>query len=373
VAGAVVLSVGLGAFGVLRETGHGPATAGTVTSPVPQPGVVAGGPAAATSSVTASPSPTPTAAAGALELGEQPFHWPSSVWDQTVGTAPVAANSDAEVADLIGQVSAVYGGIAALNVSAYNVSAVTAPPGQARVDVAWTNCQHKNYTPTGLLGPGGQFTGVPIPADAIPAAGTDSELTIWSPSTDQLWEFWQLHRTGTGWSACWGGRIDDVAKSPGYFTDGFGASATGLATVGGMVSIAEARRGVIDHALALAITNPAPWNDVSWPAQRSDGSPGSTGVIAEGTRFRLDPKVDVAALHLTPLAAAIARAAQTYGFIVSDKASAVSVVAQSGAVEQAQTGSNPWSSILGATKSYEALRGFPWQDLQALPADYGRD
>ncbi len=377
-AGALTVCVGLAGLGAVRD--HRDAAAGTAgsaqrpsTTPMTTT-TTTGGPGASPSAPVQAGHPHAGAPAvpAALDVGRAPFRWPSSVWARRVDTAPVATDSDALVGDLMGQVAQAYGGIAAFNVSGYNVSAVTAAPGQARVTVHWDNCQHKPYTPPGLLGPGGQFDRVPIPDTAIPAAGSDAELTVLSPSTDQLWEFWQLHRTGRRWSACWGGRIDHVSRSPGYFANGFGASATGLATVGGMVSVAEGRSGVIDHALALAVTDPAPWDHVSWPAQRSDGSPGSTGLIAEGTRFRLDPHLDVRALGLSPLATAIARAAQRYGFVVSDKASAVSVIAQNGALAQLRTGANPWQAILAGTPSYEVLRHFPWEHLQALPADYGR-
>jgi len=377
-AGALTVCVGLAGLGAVRD--HRDA-AGGAAGGAARPAAstttrtTTSGPGAAPSASASSSSATHAGAAAvpaALDVGRAPFRWPSSVWARRVDTAPVATDSDALVGDLVGQVTQAYGGIAAFNVSGYNVSAVTAAPGQPRVTVHWDNCQHKPYTPPGLLGPGGQFDRVPIPATAIPAAGSDAELTVLSPATDQLWEFWQLHRSGRRWSACWGGRIDHVSSSPGYFADGFGASATGLATVGGMVSVAEARSGVIDHALALAVTNPAPWDHVSWPAQRSDGSPGSTGLIAEGTRFRLDPRLDVATLGLSPLATAIARAAQRYGFVVSDKASAVSMIAQNGALAQLRTGANPWQAILAGTPSYEILRHFPWQRLQALPEGYGR-
>ena len=63
------------------------------------------------------------------------------------------------------------------------------------------------------------------------------------------------------------------------------------------------------------------------PAQRSDGSNRSDDAIPAGTRLRLDPSVDVADLGLSPVAAMIARAAQTYGFIVTDKSAAVAVTA----------------------------------------------
>ena len=48
---------------------------------------------------------------------------------------------------------------------------------------------------------------------------------------------------------------------------------------------------------------------VPWPAQRSDGDAVGPDVIPEGTRFRLDPLIDVDALHQTLGDAAASRAA----------------------------------------------------------------
>lgn len=312
---------------------------------------------------------TTTAGVGAIDAGRASFTWPGSVWDVRVGNAPVEPDSTHLAAELAAQVGGKFGP-AAFNVWKYNTSIVTAGPDQQRVDVAFDNCQDKSSVPHGLLGAGGQFTDVPLPPDAAPAAGTDGELTVYSPSADTLWEFWKLHRTkatGSGWAACWGGRLDHVSASPGYFTNGFGASASGLAIIGGAVNIAEARSGHIDHALALAIPDPAPWREVTWPAQRSDGSSGSRSSIAEGTRFRLDPSIDVNSLNLTPLAKMIALAAQQYGFIVSDKSGAVSVIAQDGTSAVTKSGGNPWTKLLDGTPSYKILDGFPWSSLQVVP------
>ncbi|MDQ1485819.1 MAG: hypothetical protein QOJ62_1512 [Actinomycetota bacterium] len=295
-----------------------------------------------------------------------------TVWRAQVASAPLAVNSSTLVGALASQVSSRFGGIAAFNVWRYNTSVYTASASTPLVDVGWDNCQRKPSVPAGLLGAGGQFTGVPIPAGAVPAAGTDAELSVYSPRTDQLWEFWKANHRADGWHACWGGRIDHASTSSGFFAGGFGASASGLAISGGMVSLADVQRGSIDHALALAIVDPAPWKIVSWPAQRSDGSSSSRSPIAEGTRFRLDPTVDVEALALTPVAKMVAKAAQKYGFIVTDKAGAVSVVAESGAGVKATTGTDPWNAIMGSTPSYQIMRNFPWDKLQALPRNYGK-
>jgi hypothetical protein len=349
-------------------TGGSKTTAKAPTTKKPKP--------SKTPSRSATTGIAPGAAAAALALPYAPLGGPfgaSSVWKQNISTAPLAANSAAEIANLVPQVTSLYGGIAAFNVNQYNTTFYTATAATPKVDVGFNNCQNKPSTPTGLLGPGGEFSQVPIPANAVPATGTDGELTIWSPSSDQLWEFWVAQRDANGnWTACWGGRIDHVSSSPGYFSNGYGASASGLAISGGMIEIEDARAGVINHALALAIPSPAIWSDVSWPAQRSDGGSTDSAAIPEGTRLRLDPSINVDALPLTPIAKLVAKAAQKYGFIVTDSSGAVAVVAESGAADQKLTGVNPWAAFMGSTPDYLTMRNFPWASLQALPKNYGQ-
>jgi hypothetical protein len=297
---------------------------------------------------------------------------PTSVWRQSIRSAPTAGNSAALVANLARQAASQYGGVAAFNNGAYGETYYTVGATQGRVDVRWDDCQHKGYTPPGLLGPGGQFTSVPIPSDARPSTGTDHALSIYQPATDTLWAFWITVQRSDGWHACWGGRIDRASTSPGWFGKGFGVSATGLAPQGGTVNIKDVQAGSINHALALQVVTAASWTNLSWPAQRSDGSSTAADAIPEGTRFRLDPRVNVDALRLSPVAAMIARAAQTYGFIVTDRAGCVSIVAEDGGPAQAATGVNPWKASLGGVASYAVMAGFPWASLQALPKDYGK-
>ena len=322
--------------------------------------------------VAAPTTASEAAAAPASALASYPFG-PTSVWRDSVTSAPVARTSAAQVAHLTGTVTDRYGGVAAFNNHSYANSYYVATATTPRVDVAFDDCQGKGYVPTGLTGPGGQFTGVPIPAGAVPAAGTDKALSVYSPATDQLWEFWLAERDAAGrWRACWGGRIDAASKSPGYFPGTFGATATGLSHTAGMVSLADVRSGRIEHALSLAIPEPAAAPSRSWPAQRTDGVSTHPSAVPEGTRLRLDPAVDVAALGLHPVAAMIARAAQQHGFIVTDRAGAVAITAESGEATRRATGVNPWDSLLGGTPDYAVMKGFPWHRLQALPKDHGK-
>jgi hypothetical protein len=285
----------------------------------------------------------------------------------------VAADSAATVAYLAASVTDRYGGVAAFNAGRFSNSFYVVDAATPRVDVAFDDCQGKGYLPDGLTGPGGQFSDVPVPAVAVAAPGTDKMMSIWSPASDQLWEFWRMERGADGqWMACWGGRIDRVSASPGYFSGRFGATATGLSATGGMVSLGDVRAGRIDHALSLVVPHAATYRRVSWPAQRSDGEDPNPAAVPEGSRLRLDPSVDVGSLGLSPVAEMIARAAQTYGFLVADTGGAVAVVAEHGAAEQSVTGRDPWDGLLGGTPDYLMLQGFPWDRLQALPQDYGK-
>jgi hypothetical protein len=300
---------------------------------------------------------------------------PASEWKRDVSAAPLAVNSAEMVQGLVKQVATHYG-TAAFNANQYSTTFFVAKPGTPRKDVKFNDCQGKGYVPSQLHDPaqGAHFKDVPIPDEAVPAAGTDSELTVWDPATDQLWEFWVAKKRTDGWYACWGGRIDRVSTSPGFFPNRMGATATSLPNAGGMVGLAEARAGRIDHALSLQLVDLEHFTVVSYPAQRSDGwNPEKVPRrIPEGTRLRLDPGVDVDALNLHPLAKLIAKAAQKYGFIVTDRSGAVAVLGESGAPEQARTGTDPWQALLKGTPGYAMMRNFPWHKLQALPHNHGK-
>ena len=341
-----------------------------------------------TSTVPTSPTPSPTAVPSTPTPAQATTVWgnpldgdptapqngvfgPDSVWKTDITSAPVASNSSAMVDNLTAQVNAFYSGIAGFNVWQYNSSTYTVGPRQARVTLKFDDCQRKGYTPSQLFGVGGWFVDVPLPSDAVPSVGTDAAIGIYQPSTDTYWGFWKLNKQSDGWHACWGGRIDHTSQNRGWYENGGGVSATGLAD-GGAIGIKEAQAGHIDHAIAISIPSPADWKRFSWPALRSDGTDVSPDAIPEGSRMRLDPTINVDALPLTPLAKMVAKAAQKYGFILTDKAGCVGIGTESGAAVQAVTGVNPWNALLGTVPSYLVMRNFPWSKLQVLPQDFGK-
>ena len=302
-----------------------------------------------------------------LPFGERSFY------TQDVSKAPLASDSAALADNLRGQVVSRYNGVAAFNAKQYNITFYRAKPSTPRIKVGWSNCFNFTWTPKHLFDGHKYFVDVPVPTDAVPAVGTDSSMSIYDPATDRSWEFWKMKKDpATGaWSACWGGRIDDVRKAEGMFPAKFGVSAAGLSMAGGTISIEEARRGRINHAMYLAVGSARHFSTYSWPANRSDGFSDNPHTVMQGQRIRLDPTLDLDQYKLTRVGRAIAEAAQKYGFIVSDKGGAVAVIAESGEPEKQRTGADPWNSIL-EVKTYEVLRNFPWDKIQVLPKDYGK-
>lgn len=330
------------------------------------------GPGAASQSSSGAPapgatrrSPEPTSRSS-RDASDYPRFGAGNLLRVEVTEKPVAPRSSQMVARLLDQINNPrYGNVVGINTWSYAGSLARADQRTPRRDVRFVNCQKKKRTPAGLYNGPKYFARVPIPDDAVPSPGIDGHLAVWDPHTDQLWEFWKARRATDGtWEACWGGRIDQVSESIGRFPAPYGVSASGLVTTAFMITLDEARRGQIDHAMGLVIPHPK----VGWvpPANRSDGHSTNPDDLPEGTRLRLPADVDVESLGLPPLGKAVARAAQRYGFVVVDRGGHVVVVAETGAAEAARTGKNPWEEILKGRKGYEQLMSFPWDRLQVV-------
>jgi hypothetical protein len=202
-----------------------------------------------------------------------------------------------------------------------------------------------------------QWQNVPLPFFAVPG-GANSQLVIYQPSTSTVWEFGHMRNIAGQWQACTGGKLS--TSSEGVFSAPYGISSSGLSALGGQLTPEELRSGYIDHVVALAL--PQTNSHVS-PA--TQGSSSASEAPAQGMRFRLDPSVNISSLGLNASGLAIARAAQTYGFIIWNTASSVSVSGNNPIAQTARSIPNPYDSVPGYSS---ALSGFPWDKLQALPA-----
>ena len=298
----------------------------------------------------------------AVAVGDTPFA-ASSIWNAPLApNVPVAGNSAALVGELERQVSR-YG--TWINTDSYSTPIYTVAVSQPRVPVTLDT---PPTNPSAAKLAGVFRSGVPIPSSARPAPGTDGDLVVWQPTTDTMWEMWNARLVGKSWHARWGGRMDDVGRSPGYFTDpsDWGIAATSLALLGGVMRISDLRAGHIDHALGISIPQ-ARSGVVAWPAQRSDGNLNSPDAIPEGTRFRLDPRLDLSRLNLPPLTRLIAQAAQRYGLFVRDQSGAVCFYGE----QVTQPGTNPYTGPGGAFGSLSPkaiTAAFPWRYLEVVAA-----
>jgi hypothetical protein len=296
----------------------------------------------------------------AAQAAPRPFA-PTSFWNAPLAdSAPLDPLSRTYVADLRRQVAR-HGPY--LNTTAYSTPVYTVGARQPRVRVQLDQFYPRLQT---------AFERVPIPPGARAARGTDGNMVVWQPSTDTLWEFYRARNAADGWHAFYGGKMTGVSRNPGHFTEPrlWGATATSISLLGGLIRIDELRSGRIDHALAMAIPNIR--KDVfSWPAQRSDGKVDSPTAIPEGARFRIDPDVDLDRLRMAPVVRVMAEAAQKHGIVVRDGSAAVVFFAE----DPTPTGRNPYRGRRGFFQARyidKLLKQFPWRHLQALRTSLSR-
>jgi Ca2+-binding RTX toxin-like protein len=292
----------------------------------------------------------PTAAAA------PPFA-PDSFWNTPLaGDAAIDSRSADYVGELQRQLTVVPPYI---NTTRYSAPVYTVPAGQPTVPVTLDS----QYAEPDLRAAWQQ---VPVPANAAPALGTDGHMVVYQPSTDTMWEFWRASKEADGWHADWGGKMTNVSTNPGFYTtpSNWGSSGTSLPMLGGLIRLDELAAGRIDHALAFAI--PEIKKDVySWPAQRSDGSLDAPNAIPEGTRFRIDPNLDLDSVQMSPVVRMLAEAAQDYGIVLRDGAGSVTFYGE----DPTPTGTNPYAGPNGwfqGKSPATLMEQFPWEHLQAL-------
>lgn len=314
------------------------------------------------------PSPTPTATA---VITDRVFA-PTSFWYTPIPVNTALDNNSANyVKEFLRQKSAYFNTVE-VNTYTYASPVYIAESNTPLVNVAYNNCQNKNWVDPTFVN---MMTGVPIPSVAKQSSGGDSEMTIYQPSTDTLWEMWVTSKDSNGkWSACWGGKITQASKSTGLNLLNYGTTATGLPFLGGQITAEELARGEIKHAIGISLVDLEAYWIYSYPALRSDGyNPDKVANrIAEGRRFRLDPTVNVDSLAMTKAGKTIAKAAQKYGFVVWDKAGSISIRAQN-ALSYKQLGkADPYPALYEYKTTSTVLNGFPWDKLQFLPMNYGK-
>jgi hypothetical protein len=323
-------------------------------------------------------NPEPAAARSAASIGSRPharaarsrapFFSASSIWNRRLSrNEPLDPNSQAIVQALDEEVE--HEGprnMLNVNTTAWSVPIYTVPKSEPTVRVK-------------LEKPNGELTSlqsaweeVPLPPGAEGAKGSDKHLVVWQPSTDKMWEFWHFEQTAEGPQAEWGGAMEDVSGNGGYYNSqawphaqtGWGATASSLPLLGGLITLKDLESGRIKHALAIALPNPRA-GVYALPAQRTDGTSTSPLSLPEGAHLRLDPSLKLGSLHLPHVVLELAKAAQRYGIVVRDHSANITLYAQ----DPTPTGTNPYAASRGYFEGRCAcslMQAFPWADLQLL-------
>ena len=272
-----------------------------------------------------------------------------------------------------------------INMQNYSVPVWTVPLGQPRVKVTLLDGAGAARPPGWARGLPEQLAEVPLPTGVgtLEARGSDGHVAIWQPSTDTYWEFWVFHTAPAGSrgpTARYGGRIQHVSASSGVLPNNWGARATSLALLGGVVRMGEYLRGVVPHALAVGL--PAVSMVAVAPATRGDGpgasvasgsaSAAAADAVPEGARFRLPSGYDCLGRVPAerPLVRILCAAARDYGMIVVDRTGGtVSFYA-----EDDKTVGTSFSDVTASPWPWVALGGpgsgltdaFPWSDLTSV-------
>jgi hypothetical protein len=303
-------------------------------------------------------------------LGKSPFRFfsPMSFWNRPI---PNHARLDRRSAAVVGAFDEE---VAAeelakrgpwINAGSYSVPIYTVPADQPNVRVTLAHIPVMQALQSA-------WNAVPLPLNAQPAAGTDGQLVVWQPSTERLWEFWRLVQGSEGWSAAWGGAMQNVSSGPGVYgpkawpgaKPDWGASASSLSIAGGLITLEDLEKGQINHALAMAAPDVRGGVFAS-PAQRTDGTSTDPFSLPEGAHLRLDPTLDLASLHLPRLTLMMAEAAQRYGIYVRDSGEIACFYAQ----DPTPTGTEPYGGPDGYFEGKypnQVLADFPWSHLQLL-------
>lgn len=268
--------------------------------------------------------------------------------------------------------------------SDFSVPVYTVPEDQPTTRVVWVDGDRRPHPPGVASDLQTTFDEVPLPLDVdqLQADGSDGHLVIHQPSTDTLWEFWTFAAVDAGggvtrYEAGYGARIEQWSRSTGALPNQWGARATSLDLLGGVMRMQDYIDGAFPYALTMSV--PVIDDVAVPPATRSDGPFSGTPsgdlrhAVSEGMKFRLPAGYDCDARtkKAPSLLRMICVAARDYGLVITDRAGGtVTLYAEDDRTVGTRYQSvdrSPWQEIGQHFGGPEAvLPDFPWEDLVQL-------
>jgi hypothetical protein len=330
---------------------------------------------------------------------------PTSFWNQRLpGSAPIDPDSAAYVANLVAQTKAVAPGFEFRDFAVSVFYAAADCPTQA------VTIDQKEHETEFWVKFAEMMSAVPIPPQARPVGPWfgDNHMVIIQPSTDKMWEFWKMsqfeidgpHTTGQaegapeellhkpGWHCESGAAYQNVSKNQGFYDDsswpGFtgvhlSAVASGLPLAGGVITVAEAQRLYIPHAITATVKEAAK-TVFRWPASKTDGTTETAFAPLEGMWFRLPANYNIASVK-DPFTRAVCVAIRDYGLLINDTGGAVSIKCESQATvrnSQAYT-TDAWkgpenkfgsTGAIMTSQASELAEHIPWSALEVVAESY---
>ena len=244
-----------------------------------------------------------------------------SPWNEDVSRLPRLANSDAMIAQIMGDLSASRQTLRPF----YEMNYVLVPDGQPDVPIHFFNYPDES-DPSPYPIPGNlPVEGWPRETGSLTLAqwqrnvnneDSDRHAIMVEPGAGTIWETWLTQLTNSGWQASNGARFDLKSNTlrPAGWTSG---DAAGLPMFPALVRYDECERGLVEHAMRLVVkrTRVGP----IYPAthQASAGNTTDPNIPAMGQRLRLKAGF-VIPDDWTKEEKAVLRALKKYGAIVAD-------------------------------------------------------
>jgi hypothetical protein len=216
-----------------------------------------------------------------------------------------------------------------------------------------------------------EFTALRIPRGAKPDPTPDGEMMIYDLAKGYVAALWQARYDplSNTWTAG-GGDVFYVASNglDGRLPESDEPRNTGAHRGAAppifAIRLDEVRAVSIRHVLKVAIPNPN--RSYVFPMTGSDGRSTDPSAPPEGARFRLKASIDLKKMNLTPAQYAVAKAAQDYGFVITDVSGAPVAAGLENVVAEGRGWL--WSGVL----AWDSLRVFPLDAYEFVRNGYGR-
>jgi hypothetical protein len=238
-------------------------------------------------------------------LGGCPLFPASNVWNRSVDTLPIRADS-ATLLRTMGLTTGLHPDFSSVAGGNYGIPYNLVTSATRKVKVRF------DYADESDPGP------YPIPKKPKIEGGGDRHILMVDQTACRLYELWNARKVnGSGWTAG-SGAIWDLTSNA-LRPDGWtSADAAGLPILPGLARYDEVAAGHIDHALRFTV--PVSRRAHIYPARHDAGSTDSASAPPMGLRLRLRASVDIS--HYPTQARVLLQALKSYGMILADNGSA---------------------------------------------------